>query len=283
MLILHLVVFIWGFTGVLGALIELEALDLVIYRTGIAAISLAIFALLFNKSLKAPRALIVKLGATGFLVAAHWSLFFYSIKISTISIGLICISSTTLFTGLLEPLFHRQKVPWVDVFFGIVVLGAISLIFKFETQYTEGIIAGLACALLVSVFSILNSSYVKQHSVFKVAFYEMGGACLFLLAVSIGYHNGWQLPWPSDRDWIYLLLLGTLCTSVAFVASIYVMKKLSAFTVALVTNLEPIYGVLIALAIFKEKEFMQPGFYLGSAILLAAVFVHPLVKKKWST
>ena len=282
MLILHFVVFIWGFTGVLGALIELEALDLVIYRSGIAAISLAIFALLFQKSLKAPGALVARFGVTGFLVAAHWVLFFYSIKISTISIGLICISSTTLFTGLLEPLFHRRKVPWLDIVFGLIVLGAISLIFKFEAQYTEGIVAGLACALLVSLFSVLNSSYVKQHSVIKMAFYEMCGACLFLLAVAIGYRDQGGLPWPSDRDWIYLLILGTLCTSVAFVASIYVMKKLSAFTVALVTNLEPIYGVLIALAIFKEKEFMQPGFYLGSAILLAAVFVHPIAKKKWS-
>ncbi|SEO06977.1 Threonine/homoserine efflux transporter RhtA [bacterium A37T11] len=278
MLLLHLTVLVWGFTGILGALISISAMHLVWYRVLIAALSLFLYFQISGRDLRVNKSDLFRFLMTGGLVGLHWFLFFQSIKVATVSVTLVCMSSITLFTSVLEPLFYRRKIDSADVITGIFIIAGIYLIFTFETQYVLGIVLGLLCAICASIFSIINSKLVKSTQATVISFYEMVGAwgwiSLYML-VSGGFNAGMKL---NQADLIYLLLLGTICTSVAYAAGILVMKKLSAFTVALVTNLEPVYGILLALIIFNKSEKMSSGFYLGALIVLAAVFGYPFIK-----
>lgn len=215
------------------------------------------------------------------MVGLHWVLFFHAIKISTVSVALVTISSLTLFTSILEPIINRKRISIADIIIGIVIIFGIYLVFKFEFQYLWGIICGLSCALCASLFSILNAREVKNSSPITITFYEMVGACIFVSLILLFKGDGWMaLHLDSTSDIIYLLILGVICTSFAYVLGVMVMKELSAFTVALTTNLEPIYGIIFALLIFGQKEEMSLGFYYGAAIILGAVFLYPVLKAK---
>lgn len=280
MLLLHLTVFIWGFTGILGSLISISAVHLVWYRVLIAFVSLYIYLLVRRQTLTVSRTDLIRFLLTGGLVGIHWVLFFQSIKVSTVSVTLVCLSSLTIFTAFLEPLFYRRKIDVTDVITGLVVVGGICLIFTFETQYLEGIILGLLCSLFASLFSIINSKLVKQNSATVISFYEMAGAWLWIslyMLLTDGFTAGMAL---KTDDLVYLLLLGTVCTSAAYAAAVQVMRKLSAFTVALATNLEPIYGILFALLLFGKSEYMSAGFYAGAILILLTVFLQPVFKAR---
>jgi drug/metabolite transporter (DMT)-like permease len=279
LIILHLTVFIWGFTGILGALISVNAVQMVWYRVLIASLSLFAYFLLSKKNIKVEKNLIIKFFLTGSIVAAHWIFFFHSIKVSTVAIGLICLSSVTLFTSFLEPLIKKERLSKGDVFVGLVIILGISLIFKFEAQYTTGILFGLATALAASLFSTINSTFVQKTEASVIGFYELTGAFFWITLYrifdgSIAAEN-FKL---SSSDWTYLLILGTICTALAYVAGVAVMRTISAFKVALITNLEPVYGIVIAYLLFGKKEQMTTGFYLGSILILSAVFIYPVYK-----
>lgn len=272
---LHITVLVWGFTGILGALISVSAENLVWYRVLIAAISLLIYFKVVKKSLKVTRKQLIEYLLTGGLVGLHWLLFFQSIKVSTVSVTLVCLSSLTLFTSILEPIIKKTKIPFVDVVTGIFIIFGIALIFTFESDYTLGIILGLTCTLASSLFAIINSNLVKHNSASTISFYEMVGAFLWI-SIYILFFGDLKESFPlGTSDLWYLILLGTICTAAAYVAGVEVMKELTAFKVALVTNLEPVYGIILAWIIFGQKEVMSLGFYLGGAILLAAIFLHP--------
>ncbi len=277
-LILHFTVLIWGFTGVLGHLISVSALHLVWYRVLIATISLFLFLRITKKDIIVPSKDILKFMGVGILVGMHWVFFFHAIKISTVSVTLVTLSSLTLFTAILEPLFYRRKIAVGDVVVGFVIIFGIYLIFKFEFQYWKGIIFGLLAALFASVFSILNGKMVKKSSPTIITFYEMIGAFLgvsIIMVFSGQFNEGMTL---SSPDLFYLFILGSVCTAFAYVLGVAVMKELSAFTVALTTNLEPVYGILLAMLIIGQKEQMSTGFYAGAIIILGAVFLYPLIK-----
>lgn len=279
-LILHFTVLIWGFTGVLGELISVSALHLVWYRVLIAALSLWVFFMFKRRSIRVSRAQLGQYLAVGSLVGLHWVLFFHAIKISTVSVTLVTLSSVTLFTSILEPIINRKRIAISDVMVGLLIIFGIYLIFKFEFQYFWGIVYGLSCAFCASIFSIFNARMVKKASPTIITFYEMIGAFLvvsIMLAV-VGQFDG-QL-YLSQSDFLYLLLLGGLCTAFAYVLGVAVMKELSAFTVALTTNLEPVYGIILALMIFGHREAMSTGFYFGAIIILGAVFIYPYLKTK---
>lgn len=278
--LLHFTVLIWGFTGVLGELISVSALHLVWYRVFIAALSLLVFFAVKRKSIHVPFKKLIQIFVVGGIVGLHWVLFFHAIKISTVSVVLVTLSSLTLFTSFLEPVINKKRISPADVGVGVVIIFGIYLIFKFEIQYALGIILGLTAALCASVFSILNARMVKHTAPSIITFYEMLGAFFWVsvfMLLTGQFDDQMKL---NTSDLFYLLLLGTGCTAIAYVMGVAVMKELSAFTVALVTNLEPVYGILLALLIFGRSETMSLGFYAGSVIVLGAVFIYPYLKTR---
>lgn len=279
-LILHLTILIWGFTGILGNLISISAIHLVWYRVLISAISLFIYLIVSKQQILVSRKDFISFMMVGGIVGLHWVLFFYAIKVSTVSVALVTLSSLTLYTSILEPLINRKKIAMMDMLVGVVIIMGIYMIFQFESNYIEGIVAGLACAFCASIFSIANARMVKKSSATLITFYEMLGAFFWVsifMAFSGDFNEHMVL---NQSDLIYLLILGVLCTAVAYVLGVAVMKELSAFTVALTTNLEPVYGILLAMLIFGQKETMSLGFYGGATIVLGAVFFYPYLKTK---
>jgi drug/metabolite transporter (DMT)-like permease len=280
-LLLHFTVLIWGFTAILGALITIPAMELVWWRMLIAAVSLFTYLVYKKQTIILEGKNILKLTGIGGIVALHWIFFFYSIKISSISVALVCLSATALFTSFLSPLINRKKISVLDFAIGIVIIIGIYLIFHFETRYTEGIIFGLLTALLASIFTIINEKQIKNRDAVIISFYEMiGGFLIISIYLLATYQNSNYSLSLSLNDFIYLFLLGTVCTAFAYVTGVMVMKELSAFTVVLTTNLEPVYGILMAFVFFGTKERMTTGFYIGSLIILSAVFVYPVIKKR---
>lgn len=280
LIILHLTVFVWGFTGILGALISIPATQLVWYRVLIAFITLIAYFKFTKTSLKVSRVVFLKLFFTGAIVGLHWILFFQSIKSSTVSVTLVCLSSLTLFTAILEPIFKKQKISIFDIITGLTIICGIYLIFRFESRYTEGIIYGLTSALCASIFSIINSKQIQNRPAPIISFYELIGAWVWIsiyLAIIGGYTASMSL---NFADLMYLLILGTVCTSLAYVAGVAVMKELSAFRVALITNLEPVYGIILAFLFFGKREQMTLGFYAGALIILSAIFIYPVIKNR---
>jgi len=280
LLILHFTVFIWGFTSILGELISIAAVQLVWYRVVIALVSLFLY-FKFNKtSYKISRNSVLKLLATGALVGGHWILFFGSIKLSTVSVTLVCLSSITLFTAIFEPLINRKRISKLEIIAGLLIITGILLIFEFETQYTKCIILGLLSAMCASLFSIINARQVKQIEAPVIALYELSGAFVWIsiyLLFTHGFGPGMVL---KNSDVGYLLILGTICTSLAYVAGVSVMKEFSAFKVALITNLEPVYGIIMAFIFFGDMHKLKPGFWVGAVIILSTIFLFPLAQKQ---
>lgn len=279
LVILHFTVFIWGFTGILGALITISAVSLVWYRVLIASVSLFLY-FKFNKTAFSVNGkTFIQLACTGALVGGHWILFFASIKLSTVAVTLVCLSSITLFTAIFEPLINNKRISKLEILAGSLIIIGIITIFKFETQYTKGIIAGLVSAVFASLFAIINSRQVKKYEAPVIAFYELSGAFVWIsiyLLFTHGFNNSMLL---KSADLGYLLILGTICTSLAYVAGVSVMRELSAFRVALITNLEPVYGILMSFVFFGDMNKMTFGFWVGAVIILSTIFLFPVAQK----
>lgn len=280
LLILHFTVFVWGFTGILGALITISAVQLVWFRVLIAFLSLFLY-FKFNKTdFKVDRKTLVKLVFTGAIVGGHWILFFAAIKLSTVAVTLVCLSSITLFTAIFEPLINKKSISKLEILAGLLIITGIVLIFKFESRYTKGIITGLASAVCASLFSIINSRQVQKVQAPVIAFYELSGAFMWIsiyLFIISGYTRAMLLK-PADIG--YLVLLGTVCTSLAYVAGVSVMRELSAFRVALITNLEPVYGIILSFIFFGDLNKMTPGFWGGAILILSTIFLYPVTRKQ---
>lgn len=278
LIVLHITVIVWGFTGILGNLISISAIHLVWYRVMIAFVSLAVYFLYRRQSFAVDKRDLVNFFLTGGLVGLHWILFFESIKISTVSVTLVCLSSVTLFTAIVEPLFYKRKTSKVEVFVGLLIIVGIYLIFKFESQYIEGIILGLLAALAAAFFGTINSKLIKKSGATVISLYEMFGAWVWIsLFMLISDDFSYEMKLVGS-DLFYLLLLGTVCTSGAYVAAVSVMKEVSPFRVALASNMEPIYGILLAWLFFGQREVMSAGFYIGALIILGAVFLYPMIR-----
>ncbi len=273
--LLHFTVFLWGFTGIFGKLIQQGTLHLVYTRTIIAALGLAAAALIMRRSLswRTPKLGVYLL--TGLIITGHWITFYGAIKISTASIAAACLSTSTVFTALLEPFWFKRRVRLYEVVLGLIVIGALLLIFGLETDNRWGIVVGVISALLSAWFNIINAVLVHKDDPVRISFYEIASVAvvmgLGLLVMGDLPPPLWELP---SSDIIYHLLLGLVCTSLSFVTGILVMRKLSAFTVMLTVNLEPVYTILIALLIWGEEERMRTGSYLGIALILACLFVN---------
>ena len=281
LLILHFTVFIWGFTGILGALISVDAVQMVWYRVLIGSVTLFLYFKISGLSLKVSGKEFLQFFFTGSIVALHWILFFHAIKVSTVSVTLVCLSSFTLFTAILEPLIKKTAIEMGDILIGLIIILGIYMIFKFETQYTLGIIFGLSAAVASSLFSIMNSTFAQKSDARVIGFYEISGALFWITVYRLFDKSLFSETFNlSVSDWIYLTILGTICTALAYIAGVAVMRTLSAFRVALISNLEPVYGIILAFIFFGHKETMSTGFYGGSALILGAVFLYPVYKKR---
>lgn len=280
-LLLHLIVFIWGFTGILGALITIPSQNLVWYRMAIAILFIFLYVFTTGANLKTNPITGTKFLATGIIISLHWIFFFEAIKVANISVTLACLSSATLFTAILEPIIQKQKIVLYEILLGIAVIIGLLIIFKFETQYQRGIFYTLFSSLMASLFTVINGNYAKKHSPGKIAFYEMSGGfiaiSIYLLLTS---NINMSLLMISMHDIAYLLFLGTICTAFALIASINVMKELSPFTVTMTTNLEPVYGIIMAYIFFDQKEKMSTEFYFGTIVILGSVFTNAYLKGK---
>lgn len=283
--ILHFVVLIWGFTGILGGLISLDANEISFFRTGIAFLSLVLISLMFPPKSRIDTRQASWLLLTGVVVGLHWITFFYAIKASTISIAVVCMSASTLFTSMLEPLIFKRRYLISELVLSLLVLVGILCIFGFEWSYALGISIGLLSAFLSALFNTLNGNFVKTIPSQTIARYEMLGgfvtAGLFLL-----FSGRLNVPTfdVSSTNWLYLLVLALVCTTFAFMTSIWVMKFVTPFTVSISVNMEPVYTILLALLIDwfngTQHEQMSTGFYLGGSIIIGSILAHAWIKTK---
>lgn len=276
---LHLIVFIWGFTAVLGRLISLEALPLVWFRMLFAVGFIAVYIWVKKIPIQVSPKTAVKFLFAGIIIALHWFTFFKAIKVSNISVTLACLATGAFFTSLLEPLFYRKKIVWYEVLFGLLVVVGLYIIFNVEGQFIEGIIIALISAFLSALFAVINSKFVKEHDPTLISFYELGGGLIFFSFLLLFTNSSTTTFFIlSSEDLIYLFILSSVCTAYAFIASTAIMKFLSPYTVMLTINLEPIYGIILAVLVYKEKETMSPNFYFGALIILLSVVLNSVIK-----
>jgi drug/metabolite transporter (DMT)-like permease len=278
---LHLIVFIWGFTAILGALISLDALPLVWFRMLFAVIFIFGYIKFKKINLNISKKDIVRFLIAGLVIALHWFTFFKAIKESNVSVTLACLSTGAFFASLIEPVFFGKKIVWYEVFFGLLVVVGLYIIFKVETNYYLGMSLALVSAFLSALFAVINSKFVQKNDPVIISFFELSGGTLFfslLLAITSSFSLDFFT--LSTSDFLYLLLLSSICTAYALIVSTSVMKFLSPYTVMLTINLEPIYGIILAVLIFDKKEKMSTEFYIGALIILLTVLLNAYLKSR---
>jgi len=280
-LLLHLIVFIWGFTAILGALITIDAIPLVFFRMGLAVIFITIYFLFKRKSFYVDKKGLLKFLITGIIIALHWIFFFKAIKVSNVSVALVTMSTGAFFTSLIEPIFFKRKLKLLEIILGLLVIIGLYIIFNFESQYKLGIGYALLSSFLGSLFAVLNGLFIKKYSASSISLYQLLFGTLFV-TFYLFLNNSFSISFFSlqKSDWIYLLILSSICTAYAFIESVKVMKYLSPYTVMLTINLEPVYAIILALFIFGDKEKMKPEFYLGACIVLGVVLINGIIKNK---
>ncbi|KAF2081419.1 MAG: DMT family transporter [Flavobacterium nitrogenifigens] len=276
---LHLIVFIWGFTAILGALITIDAENLVWYRMLIAMIFLGGFIAYKKQSFQVPIKEFFKLIFVGLLIALHWIFFFRAIHVSNVSITLSIFSLGAFFASLLEPLFYGRKVLWYEVLFGLVIIAGLGLILQVEIKYLEGVYYALAAIILGVLFTLMNGKLISDHEPSVITFYEFG-AGVFFITVYFLFQGKFTADFfqMSLNNWVLLLVLASICTAYAFTASVKVMQRLTPYTVMLTTNLEPVYGIVLAYFILGGKEKMSVEFYIGAVIIIITVILNGVFK-----
>ncbi len=282
LLIMHLIVVILGFTGILGKLIELESSVLVWYRMLFAFLILAVFAVLKRNIKEVSKIDFFKILGIGVVVAAHWLFFFESIKVSNVSVAVVCMATSSLFSALLEPLFFKRKISWKEIILSVLVIIGLWYAINADTTYIKGYVFGVIAAFLATLFTILNSLFVDRVKSSNITLIEMLGG-VFVLSAYMIYNDSFTISSMSlsVNDFVYLLILGGICTAFAFVISVEVMKYLSPFSVIMAVNLEPLYSILLALVIFSDgTESMNNSFYFGGSIIIFAVFLDGYLKTK---
>jgi len=280
---LHFIIILWGFTAILGLLIEVQPLELVFYRTFLASLGLFIIIKFKDIPLLISPKFIARFIGTGFIIAAHWILFFGSARVSTASVCLAGMATTSFWTSLIEPLMNRRKIKLLEVLFGLIVISGLYMIFHFEFNHALGLTLALVSALFASIFTVINSKFTHTHNHHTISFYEMTGAALITgIFLPVYYffitdHPSFPLL-PTTMDWFYLAILAFFCTVYPFTVSIELMKRISAFLVNLSINMEPVYGIILAYLIFGDRERMNAGFYLGTLVILLSVILYPIIR-----
>ncbi|WP_053975396.1 DMT family transporter [Mangrovimonas xylaniphaga] len=278
---LHFLVFIAGFTAILGELISVGAMDLVWYRMVIA--SILIFGYMKYKKLgmRLRPKVLLQFVLAGIIIALHWITFFEAINQSNVSITLAMFSTGAFFASFIEPIIYKRRIVWYEIIFGLIVVLGVFLISRGELHYINGMILGVISALLSSLFSVLNGVYIKQYDATIISFYEFISGVLFL-SVFMLFKGGFnaqffQISW---MDFLYLFILGSICSAYAFIEAVKVMKYISPYTVILSYNLEPVYGIVLAILLFPETEIMGANFYYGVFLVLGTLILEAILKQR---
>lgn len=275
---LHLAVFLWGFTAILGDLIQLSALTLVWWRVLLTSLSLVFFVRIHRVIAELGWRRFALLAGIGIIVALHWVTFYGAIKLANASIALICLATTSLFSSLLEPLIVGRPFRWFELLLGLFILPGIWLVVDgVDTNMNIGIAVGLLSAALVSAFTSLNKKYIGSSNPQRITFIELSAATLFLTPFLIPF--GGTHFWPAPLDWFYLLVLSLLCTTLTFFLSLRSLSKLSAFASNLTVNLEPVYGIFLAYFLLDDAQELSPNFYWGALLIVVSVFGYTAVMR----
>ena len=274
-------VLILGFTGIFGKLISLNTIELVWYRMLIAFITLFTF-LVFKKELtKIKKKDFFGLLFVGSLVAVHWFFFFESIKVSNVSVAVVCLSTASFFSAMIEPLFLNRKPKIYEYILGIVVFVTLFLMLEAETKYTMGYVYGIIASFLGTLFTLYNAKYINRLEASKITMVEMlAGVIIFSILMLLNKEIGINNLKIDINDFVYLLLLGTICTAAVFVWMVEIMKYISPYSLIMAINLEPIYSIVLALIIFSESEHMNLSFYIGASVIILVVFLESYLKNK---
>jgi drug/metabolite transporter (DMT)-like permease len=277
---LHLLVFIAGFTAILGELISISAVPLVWFRMVMAGLIMYLFIRLKGINIRIDRKTFVRFSIAGIFIALHWITFFASIKQANISIALSMFSTGAFFTALIEPVVFKRRIIWYEIMFGLAIILGVIIITQAEFEYLNGIILGVFSALFASLFAVINGMFVKRHSPSVISFYEFISGVFFITLYIIFFMDGFDLDFfqLSIADYSFLIILASICTAYAFIAAVHIMRYLSPYTVVLSYNLEPVYGILLAIVLFPQKEKMSFEFYVGAAIIIIIVILNGILK-----
>ncbi len=293
---MHLAVLLWGFTGVLGRAISLDAPVLVWYRMGLTALIMIVILYLRKQWVAVERRDMLQLIMIGCLMGLHWVAFYGAVKFANASIAMVCLSTAGIFVTLFDPLVNKSKYNTGELLLCLLAIGGVFLIYSFQTLYAKGILWGVISAAISAVFTMLNKRIAHKYPARTMVFYEMSAGwvmiSLMLTVIALmGAEAFWTGPentsgtfnyLPLPSDWLWLLLLSLCCTVWAQSLALNALKKLSAFTVVLSVNLEPVYGILLAFIFFRENQELHLGFYLGMAMICLSVVAQTLrVAKKW--
>lgn len=284
-LMLHLAVVLFGFTAILGKLITVNAITLVFWRMVLALLLILILQLgsgqRFASLAKRDKYVFLTIG---FFIGIHWFCFYAAVKMAHVSVALICMALTPMFTSLIEPLVERKTFERADLIFSLLMVPLIYFLIGGIIGFNMlGFVMGILAAFFAALFSVMNKKMVKTTDNNTLMFYEFIGVLIISLITMLGLYQGEKINelLPSNSsDWMYLIILAWLCTNVAFKLTVTAMKKISVFETNLIIGLEPLYGILLAVIIFKEYRFFTTQFYLAAALIVALVFIYPLHKLK---
>lgn len=277
---IHLMVLILGFTGILGKLISLETIHLVWYRMGFAFISLAVFLYFKKQLLSISRKHFLQILGVGALVTIHWLCFFESIKTSTVSIAVVCLSTSSLFSALIEPIFFKRKLLFYEVIMGIIVFVALAFVMGTESKYIWGYIYGILSALFGTLFTLFNAKYIQKIDAAQITMIEMLAGVLIISIILLFKGDYTVFSAISINDFYYLIILSVLCTAMVFVWMTEIMRHVTPYSLIMAINLEPIYSIILALIFFGNDELMTTSFYIGSSVIIGVVFLEGYLKNK---
>lgn len=279
---LHFIVFLWGFSAILGKLVAIPASEMVFYRSVFAAIGMALVIWFMKGQFRVQKNDLIKLFLVGFIVALHWLAFFGSARVSNVSVSLVGFATNSLWAALLEPWFKKSKLKKYELVLGCVVLFGLYIIFSFDFQYKFGLFLGIFAGFTSALFSVFNSGLVKRIPARTITFYEMIGVFIATGLYLLFYNaTGNALHVPTSMDLLYITILAGVCSVYAYTVAVELMKRVSVFMIQLSLNLEPVYGIIMAVIIFGDQEKMNFNFYAGTIVILGAVVMYPLLKKRF--
>tara|TARA_R110000823_G_scaffold182119_1_gene314968 strand:- start:3623 stop:4531 length:909 start_codon:yes stop_codon:yes gene_type:complete len=278
---LHFIVFVWGFTAVIGKLITIDALPLVWYRMLMASLIILAYILIRKFQLKVSPKTLLMLILGGIVVSLHWVTFFMAIKVSNVSIALATMSTGAFFTALLEPFWYGRKMVGYELVFGLIVMLGLYIMFRVETGFLNGILLALVSSFLSATFSLINGKLTQEQRPSVISFYEVGSGVLFL-SIYLVFSGSFDQKFfqLSVNDWMYIFILASVCTAYAFIASVKILKYISPYTVMLTINLEPVYGIILAFLLLGESEKLNPLFYVGALLILTTVVANGILKNR---
>ena len=280
---IHVAVLLFGLTAILGDLIQVSSLSIVWWRVLLTSVSF-MFIVSWKNLIQIPRKQVLRLALIGALISLHWLTFYGSIKLANASVSLVCLATTSFMTAILEPIMLKQKFKWYELLLGLVIVPGMWLIMNdLDASMRLGVYSGLISALLATIFSILNKKNIEGTPPRSMALIEMSAAFL-MMSVLLPFY----LKFSEDvkfmlhgTDWIYMIILVLGCTTLAFILNLKSLKYLSTFTTNLIINLEPVYGIILAMLILNEHHELNTNFYIGVSVILSSVFLHPFLKRKF--